>query len=214
VAAALGATPQLTVAIAGADDRAFLSNKSGDAMPDIDLPLGTFRHLHIGELCSLVEHPDLIEKARAAGMTISLDCAWDEELLGRGSTLSTLISGVDVFLPNESEFSALTQSGMVEDAAPLTIVKCGSDGARAFEKGNWIEEKTSPITVIDATGAGDAFNGGFLGSWLSGKPLRDCLIDGNRCGGISIGQPGGTGGMTELRGKLDTAAAGAAASAS
>lgn len=213
-AAVIGASPQLTVAIAGKDDRAFLSNKSGTAMPNIDLSLGEFRHLHIGELRSLVEHPDLIEKARSAGMTISLDCAWDEELLGQGSKLSELMSGVDVFLPNESEFALLVQSGMAEHVAPLTVVKCGIDGARAFEKDTWIEETTSPAPVIDATGAGDAFNGGFLGSWLSGKSLRDCLKDGNRCGGISIGQTGGTGGMTELRGQLDTAAASAVVSAS
>ncbi len=194
-----GAAPQLTVAITGKDDRAFLSNKTGKAMPDFDFSAGAIKHLHIGELRSLVEHPDLIEKARLAGMTISLDCAWDAELLAQGSQMSSLLSKVDVFLPNDSEYSLLTQSGLAEDATPLTVVKCGSEGARALQQGRWIVVPAIPATVVDSTGAGDAFNGGFLTSWLSGKPLRDCLLDGNRCGHISVGQTGGTGGLAELR---------------
>lgn len=203
-AAEEGAAPQLTVAIAGKEDRAFLSNKSGCAVPEFDMPTQTFKHLHIGELRSLVEHPNLIEKARSAGMTISLDCSWDADLLARGSELNALVSNVDVFLPNESEFSLLVQSGLDEGVAPLTIVKCGNKGARAFKDGMWIDEPTSPTIVVDATGAGDAFNGGFLSDWLSGKALRDCLKEGNRCGLVAVGQTGGIGGMAKLRESRNT----------
>jgi len=213
-AAEPGAAPQLTVAIADKNDRAFLSNKSGNAMPEIELSVGEFRHLHIGELRSLVEHPYLIENARQASMTISLDCAWDVELLEKGAEMSDLISSVDVFLPNESEFALLVQSGLAEGASPLTIVKCGSQGARALHEGTWTVEKANPATVVDATGAGDAFNGGFVASWLSGKSLSTCLAEGNRCGLISIGQAGGTGGLVELRNGLDANLAGTARSAS
>ncbi|NKB52194.1 MAG: carbohydrate kinase [Rhizobiaceae bacterium] len=201
-AAARGAAPQLTVAITGKDDRAFLSNKSGEAMPDIDLTKGSFRHLHIGELRSLVEYPSLIEKARKADMTISLDCAWDAELLAQGSKLSSLLAKVDVFLPNDSEYSLLKQSGLVEGASSLTVVKCGREGARSLQQGKWTTSPAFPATVVDSTGAGDAFNGGFLTSWLSGKPVSDCLLDGNRCGHISVGQAGGTGGLAGLRSEL------------
>lgn len=199
-----GASAQLTVAITGRDDRAFLSNKSGSAMPEIEFSSGQFRHLHIGELRSLVEHPDLIEKARAAGMTISLDCSWDAELLSKGSEMGAFISSVDVFLPNESEFDHLIQSGWDEGTASLTIVKCGSEGAKALEKGIWITAPATPAKVVDATGAGDAFNGGFLSAWLAGNSLLNCLAEGNRCGLISIGQTGGTGGMRELGAGLES----------
>lgn len=199
-----GASPQLTVAIAGAEDRAFLSNKSGKAIPEFDIGKRSFRHLHIGELRTLVEHPDLIVKARSSEMSISLDCAWDAELLSKGAEMEELITLVDVFLPNESEFALLTQSGLDQAAAPLTIVKCGSDGARAHQNGAWTSQKTEETPVVDATGAGDAFNGGFLSSWLAGQSLNECLATGNRCGMISVGHAGGTGGMAQLRNQIES----------
>ncbi|WP_053999258.1 carbohydrate kinase family protein [Ahrensia marina] len=204
-AAAYGDKPQITVAITGDDDRAFLSHKTGAALPDISIAEGTFRHLHIGELRSLIEHPDLVEKARDNGMTISVDCGWDEALMKQGSSLQPLLEKIDVFLPNESEYAHLVESGLREGAVPLTVVKCGGDGARALRGGKWISEPTVKTTVVDATGAGDAFNGGFLSSWLLGKVLDECLANGNRCGSASVQQAGGTGGLSRLRSEFGNA---------
>ncbi|MEP0942916.1 MAG: PfkB family carbohydrate kinase [Rhizobiaceae bacterium] len=197
-----GAAPQLTVAVTGTNDRAFLTHKTGKAMPDIDLSNGDFRHLHIGELRSLVEHPELVSKARLAGLTISVDCAWDSDLLTRGGEMTELLSQVDVFLPNEAEFSQLIESGLSEEVIPLTVIKCGSDGARALQQGSSVVKPTAKVSVVDATGAGDAFNGGFLSGWLSGKQIGDCLLEGNRCGAAAVGQTGGAGGFKELRGEF------------
>lgn len=190
-----GAAPQITVAIAGAKDRAFLSHKSGQAIPEAAIPHGLFRHLHIGELRTLVEHPELIEKARDAGMTISVDCGWDAELLAEGSEVALLLAKVDVFLPNQVEFTHLTNSGMAEGTCRLTVVKCGADGARAYDGERWISKAALKAKIVDTTGAGDAFNGGFLSGWLSGQPIIECLAAGNRCGRISVEQAGGTGGL-------------------
>lgn len=196
--ASRGATPQITVAIAGQNDRAFLSHKTGKALPDIPLNIRAFRHLHIGELRSLVEHPDLIQKARSAGATISVDCGWDADLLDRGADMASLLAEVDVFLPNETEYTHLCKTGLLEGSCPLTVVKCGSAGAKAFQSGSWLNGGADAVTVVDATGAGDAFNGGFLSSWLSGKSLAECLSEGNRCGRSSVEQPGGTGGLLSI----------------
>lgn len=199
--------PQITVAITANDDRAFLSHKSGAALPDITLNTGDYRHLHIGELRTLVEHPDLIDKARAADMTISVDCGWDDDIISRGAELADLLARVDVFLPNETEYDHLSQSGLSEGTAPLTVVKCGSKGARAFSNGTWSAASTTPANVVDATGAGDAFNGGFLSCWLQGKPIETCLNNGNLCGRSSVEQAGGTGGLRNLQRDLTGAAA-------
>ena len=190
--------PQLTVAITGKDDRAFLSHKAGKALPNADLSKIAFKHLHIGELRSLIEHPDLIAKARDAGATISVDCGWDEALMAHGSSVAELLSQVDVFLPNETEFRHLTSSGLAECDLPLTVVKCGENGAKALYRGEWISEPTIQTEVVDTTGAGDAFNGGFLSGWLLNLPVFQCLKEGNRCGSASIQHPGGTGGLAQL----------------
>jgi len=84
VPAGVDASPQITVAIALQGDRSFLSQKSGDAFPcpDLSAPVcRSVKHLHIGELNSLCETPEILDLARQAGWTVSLDCSWDDALL-------------------------------------------------------------------------------------------------------------------------------------
>ena len=45
--------------------------------------------------------------------------------------------------------------------------------------------------VVDTTGAGDAFNAGFLSQWLGGAPLDACLVGGNRRGSLAVATRGG-----------------------
>ncbi|WP_371170862.1 carbohydrate kinase family protein [Aliiroseovarius sp. 2305UL8-7] len=197
-----GASPQLTVAITNNDDRAFLSHKAGPALPNHGQLGGDFRHLHIGELRSLVEHPDLIAQAKQAGATVSVDCSWDNALLDQGSAMAELLSQVDVFLPNTLEYGRLACSGLRDTAGPLIVVKCGAEGARAYHGGAWIAEPAVPTAAIDTTGAGDAFNGGFLSAWLHGQPVEACLKQGNACGSAAVEHPGGTGGLSSLSATL------------
>lgn len=208
--AATGGAPQLTVAIARENDRAFLSHKTGAALPERNFDQGKFRHLHIGELRSLVEHPSLVEKARQSGMTISVDCGWDSELMAQGANMGRILSEIDVFLPNETEYDHLRMSGLIDGTAPLTVVKCGGDGARALEHRQWITSPAIHANIVDTTGAGDAFNGGFLSSWLSGKSLEACLSLGNQCGRLAVEKAGGTGGLLHLQSNLAASQSGLA----
>ncbi|WP_299592698.1 carbohydrate kinase family protein [uncultured Tateyamaria sp.] len=196
-AAAPEQSPQVTVVSVLDNDRAFLSHTSGPALPDVDWGTG-WRHLHIGELRTLVEHPDLIAQARAQHMTVSLDCGWDDALVHRGAEMTHLIKDVDLFLPNASELAALMDGGLPQNAAPLTVVKDGAQGARVERAGGVHHCPAPAVEVIDTTGAGDAFNGGFLVAWLSGAPLAQALSAGVRCGAAAVGQVGGTGGLTNL----------------
>lgn len=194
-----GSDPQITVAMASNGDRAFLSRKSGSALPPLTVDkIRGFHHLHIGELRTLKEHPELITCARQAELTISLDCGWDDELMADASDLAELIAGVDVFLPNEVEASQLKLLGISANTAPLTVVKCGSNGARAHIDAKTIQTDTWPVDVIDATGAGDAFNGGFIYEWLKNSSIEQCLQTGNTCGAAAVQGCGGTGGLNSL----------------
>ncbi|MEP3199107.1 MAG: sugar kinase [Lentilitoribacter sp.] len=197
--AAISSDPQITVAITGANDRAFLSRKTGNAFPQITAnELEPFDHIHIGELRTLEENPDIVSKARDAGLTISLDCGWDDELMSNAQGLADLISKADVFLPNEMEFEQLQKLGISTNTAPLTIVKCGANGSIAHSEQGKIQVPTTSVEVIDATGAGDAFNGGFISKWLTGSPLNQCLQMGNKCGALAVQGSGGTASLNIL----------------
>ena len=205
-AAPEGADPQVTVAIVASGDRAFLTRAPGRALPQM-AALDGARHLHIGELGTLREHPELLGLARAAGMTVSLDCAWDDSVT---PDVAPLIAAVDVFLPNEGEAAQLARLGLPLPQGPITVVKRGAKGASAISADGRIDADAPAVEVRDPTGAGDAFNAGFLDRWLDGAPLRDCLAAGNACGAATVQAVGGVGGGAAIRElsaamRLDTA---------
>jgi sugar/nucleoside kinase (ribokinase family) len=161
-AAPPGVDPQITVAMAYDADRSFLTHRAGAALPGQALELlakSGAGHLHIGELATLAEHPDLITVARRAQMTISLDCSWDEAHFT--GDIGALIAAVDVFLPNAAEAVALRARG-IPMLAKTTVIKRGAAGAELLGEKEHLTVAALPATVVDATGAGDAFDGGFL----------------------------------------------------
>jgi sugar/nucleoside kinase (ribokinase family) len=86
--------------------------------------------------------------------------------------------------------------GVPEACAPITVIKNGENGAQARSKldKNWTHAGISaPVTVRDATGAGDAFNAGFLSCWLEQKSLQECLMSGNARGALAVRVVGGIG---------------------
>lgn len=200
--AAPGADPQITVVMSGARDRAFLTRRSGPALPpmsDAAFDSVGARHLHIGELTTLVEHPGLLDAARARGMSISLDCGWDDaqDLAGAAA----LIAQVDVFLPNAAEYRQLIEAGLPPIPAPVTVIKQGAEGAelRRADGPTLRAPAAASVSVVDTTGAGDAFNGGFLNAWLKGAGPAQCLAAGNRCGASAVRYAGGVAGALALR---------------
>lgn len=187
-----GADPQITLAMVSGGDRAFLTRRAGPPMPALsaaDLRALGAQHLHIGELATLVECPDLPRAAQAAGATVSLDCAWDETMTA--AALEGLLTGIDVFLPNETEAQHLGALGLARPWAPLTVVKRGAAGATLWSDGPDLSAPAMPVAAVDTTGAGDAFNAGFLSAWLGGQPLAECLASGNRMGARAISGRGG-----------------------
>lgn len=181
--------PQITVAMNGDGDRAFLTRRVGAAVPRLHRgDLAGIGHLHIGELATLIECPWLLDLARGAGLSISLDCSWDDRTT---ADVGALISAVDVFMPNEEEVAQLSHLGLTGLLAPLTVIKRGAAGASAVTENASVDMPTVPVPVIDTTGAGDAFNSGFLDAWLSDLPLDRCLAAGNARGAVAVQQSGG-----------------------
>ncbi|MDZ4137039.1 MAG: PfkB family carbohydrate kinase, partial [Paracoccaceae bacterium] len=154
------------------------------------------------------EMPDLVARAKAAGMTVSVDCSFDAEVLARPD-LVALLRGVDVFLPNRAEATELARHAPLADHAPLVVIKDGAQGATAICGETRLSRPAVARHVVDTVGAGDAFNAGFLEAWLEtagsgttglmGDKLGDCLDAGAAIAAVALARSGGARGLTRLR---------------
>lgn len=204
---AADAGPQLTVAIVQHQDRAFLSHRAGHGRPatlQAALSAPGIHHLHIAEYATLAELPGLVSEAKRLGLTVSLDPSWDEALLHHPAFLETC-RGIDLFLPNMEEVAAITRSDDLEQAIallsghfPTVVVKKGAEGATLASGGERLSLAAPQVEVVDTTGAGDAFNAGFIRHWLRGEGQRSCLAAAIEAGSTSVQAAGGA---TALRSK-------------
>jgi sugar/nucleoside kinase (ribokinase family) len=168
---------------------------------DIDPALArAARHVHVSSYFLqprlAAGLPDWFRQIRAGGGSTSLDTNDDPSGRWDGS-VRDVIACTDVLLPNEAEALALAGQGDVEAAcrtlpAALTVVKRGGRGALACSGGELIAEPGLPVTVVDAVGAGDSFNAGFLAGWLGGHGVRASLRLAVACGSLSTRAAGGT----------------------
>ena len=173
------------------------------SLKDLDFAsLADSRHFHLSSLylqgALLPGVNELFRRLKTSGLSISLDTNDDPQDRWQGG-LKDLLKYVDVLLPNAREAMRIAGVDDLEIAVkrlaelvPLVVVKLGRDGALA-QRGT--ERFTSPartVTVVDAVGAGDSFNAGFLHQYLLGGDLPTCLDAGNLAGALSVTRPGGT----------------------
>ena len=194
------AGPQVTVASVIGNDRAFLSRRAGTALPATLTAALTWKdagHLHIAEFATLHEIPDLVRQAKAAGLSVSLDPSWDETLIYDPSLLAAC-EGADIFLPNREEACAITgydDPTKALDALakhfPVVALKGGGEGAWLRTADVDIHMAAKDVPVVDTTGAGDAFNAGFIDAWLDGHDSYRALAAGIECGSLAVQAAGG-----------------------
>jgi sugar/nucleoside kinase (ribokinase family) len=97
------------------------------------------------------------------------------------ASLQKLLKGVNIFFVNEEETRQLTgQYNLITAARRLLkagpqalVVKRGDSGAMLFYKEHMLSLPAHPVEkVVDPTGAGDTFAGGFMGSLAAEKDWR------------------------------------------
>ncbi|MFI0237208.1 sugar kinase [Streptomyces sp. NPDC016845] len=73
----------------------------------------------------------------------------------------------------------------------LLVVKCGADGAIAYDRDGGRHFESAPrVDVVAAVGAGDAFAAGFLSATLRGLPVTDRLRHGHLWAAAALTVPG------------------------
>lgn len=164
--------------------------------------LADSRHFHMSsyylQRALTARIPELFQRLKSAGLTISLDPnddpahTWDRCILDS-------LPFVDVLMPNEREACLIADKpdldraiATLRAAVPLLIIKRGSKGASAYTKKDEWHAAAERIEIVDAVGAGDSFNAGFLHAWLRGCNTATALEFANICGAASTSMNGGT----------------------
>jgi sugar/nucleoside kinase (ribokinase family) len=181
-------TGRIGVVVAPGGERSFVADRgAADLLDPTDLRSAWFEGadaLHL-PVYSLLGAPlglaglRAIELARAAGATVSVDLASIDPLLASGRRAArSLFAGIapDILFATAPEAEALIGGRRVDELleyASTAVVKRGSKGATVLTRlgaaPSRFEVATEHLDATDTTGAGDAFDAGFLVGWFAAR---------------------------------------------
>ncbi len=123
-----------------------------------------------------------LDLARKAGLKVCLDMASYNVVASDRIFFTSLIRKyVDIIFANEDEALALTGQSPEDAAAAIAgmcdiaVVKVGSRGSYVYCGEKKLHIDAIPVPqVIDTTGAGDYFAGGFLYGLCNGRAVEEC----------------------------------------
>lgn len=184
--------PAVTIALSIPGDRSFVTFDGANESlePRLISALRRFartRHVHFAlspKNCRV--WIPIVKRFRERGTTTSWDFGWNDRLL-KDRAFADLQASVDWLFLNENEARLYGRRARRHN----TVVKRGSRGAMALVDGREIASPAARAAVVDTTGAGDAFNGGFLAALLRGASVRHALRLGNYVGARSTEAIGG-----------------------
>ncbi len=148
---------------------------------------------------------NVLKKAKALGITTSLDTAWD----ATGKWLETLepcLPHVDIFLPSLTEAENLTGLSNIRDISKfLRNYGIHTIGIKMGERGSYVSTPDKelfvpayPVNTVDATGAGDAYVAGFLTGTVKGWDLKTTAELASATGAACVTAIGTTAGIQNL----------------
>lgn len=166
-------------------------------------PIARARWLHVSGISQAISTnacatvAAAIKLARAHGVRVSYDAnlrlrLWPLERAKE--VIGQTIGQTDLFLPSLEE--ARTLSGAVNvsgifswcftHGARAVVLKCGADGAWLAEHGDTPQHVAAlRVTAVDATGAGDCFDGSLLARLAAGDRLADAARYANVAAALS-----------------------------
>jgi len=209
-------TGRIGVVVAPGGERSFVADRgAADLLEPDDLRPAWFAGtdaLHL-PVYSLLGAPlgqagrRAIELARGAGAMVSVDLASIGPLLAGGRRAArALISdvGPELLFATATEAEALLGGGPVDgllDYASTAVVKRGAQGATVLSRLGTervrFEVATEHLATTDTTGAGDAFDAGFLVGWFAARAagrslaasLQRAAIGGHRAAARQLSGP-------------------------
>jgi len=128
--------------------------------------------------------------------------------------LSEVVPYCDIIIGNESEAAAWAAAHKLPADSPLEVIAKalaaepkdnlsrpryvifthGAESTILVSSAEPDSPKTYPVNkvdkIIDTNGAGDAFAGGFLGAFVAGKSIDECVKAGHKLGAMCVQQIG------------------------
>ena len=218
--------------VRGTGRRTFFHQRGANALLDVsdfDFTTTRAKHFHLGYLLLLDRLDELVgarprsaevlARARAAGLTTSVDCVSEASDRFQQHILPVLPE-VDVLLANDFEAEKITgltinHGGTVDRAAveaaarrliaqgvrqwavihfPEAVCACAATGECV-----WQPSVALPSDQIaGAAGAGDALAAGVLLGWHDGRPMQECLRFGVCAAAASLSHPSCSDGLRPL----------------
>lgn len=141
---------------------------------------------------------EMFRTAQGLGLSTSFDMQWDP-LEAWDLPVEEILPHVNVFLPNEQELLFLTGETNLEKAiehigefSDILAIKQGNRGSTIVSNKR-ITRREAFInhSVVDAIGAGDSFNAGFIYKYIKGESVAACQEYGNLTGAVSTTAAGG-----------------------
>ena len=163
-------------------------------------------HYHLASLFILphvrAHGPEMLRRARAAGLTTSLDTNWDAE----GAWMRTLepcLADLDILFMNEDEALHITGSSDPETGARVVlgrgvrtaVMKLSRRGCAIYTGRDEIVCPAFDVAAKDTTGAGDSFVAGFLTARLRGASWAEAGRFANAVGALSVQKLGAVAGV-------------------
>ena len=205
-------TPTTVALVNPRGDRFFL-HRAGASREAFSEPIefspeltGSQSHFHLANpfaLPHMRRHAgEVLRRARAAGMTTSLDTGWDQA--GRWlEDVGPCLPETDLLFPNAEEACRL--AGLEDVAAAAVrlrelgaasvIVKLGAGGCEVFTNEGRLHVPAFQVEPQDTTGAGDCFVGGFLAALHRGRDWQEAAQFANAVGALSVERLGATAGL-------------------
>lgn len=137
--------------------------------PDWPTLLGRVDGVHLGPQSAAAQRREL-QRPHLRTVPVTADVLVDPSLPVEDYRSGVALEGVDTFLPSRQEVDALWGTGVdatevrqqLDEAVRTVVVTCGADGSwLASPSGRW-HVPSAVREVVDPTGAGDAFCGGYL----------------------------------------------------
>ena len=193
------------------------SEMAADGILPSDLDGASLLHTE-GYLCGLKDRtflPQLLERAKNAGIPVSFDLAsYGIVREYRDMLRKYLNQYVDIVFANEleaAEFAGTNDPESMLDAlallCPVAAVKLGAFGSVVRMHGRTVRIAPEHANAVDATGAGDLWQAGFLFGWLHHAAPEVCGRIGSILGAAAVSNFGARlpeNCWRELRGRIRT----------